>query len=156
CTLRPTSRRIGERHCALILENNKLFVEDLHGALDTFVDDVPIQGKVELRNGQRLRVGPLSFEVQLPQDASETLPIPSADDEAAALLLEGRAPTDEDSWSKAPQRISPRDPLEDPTDSPTSRAAPKQPTAEETTEAARQLLKKYGKVEGLRNPRRKN
>jgi predicted component of type VI protein secretion system len=151
CTLRPASPQIGERHCAVLLQEGKAYVQDLGEAGNTFLDDRAIQGTVEVRHGQRLRVGPLLFEVHLPQTANETAPPSLADEEAAALLLAGQTPTD-DGWSITPP-IS-RKPDDEPA-TPAGKSPRATPTAEDTTAAAREILKKYGKLTGLRGPKKK-
>jgi hypothetical protein len=148
CTLRAASTKVGDRHCALLLQDGKVFVEELRGAGDTFIDDEPIQGTVEMFDRQRLRVGPLVLELRLPHDASETLPLPSVDDEAAALLLEDREATD-DGWEDVPRHRETDNPATHPGKALT------RPQAEDTTEAARNILNKYGELEGLWIPKKK-
>jgi pSer/pThr/pTyr-binding forkhead associated (FHA) protein len=97
CHLRPASPQISKRHCALITRGPKVFVRDLESTNGTLVNDEPIKGERELKNGDRLLVGPLAFLVQLEADsvaaktpAPETIKPPvseSMDDESAAALL---------------------------------------------------------------------
>jgi predicted component of type VI protein secretion system len=93
CHLRATSSRLGNRHCAIILRGAKAYLRDLHEAEDTFVDDRPVRGIVQICDGQRLRLGPLVFAVCLNQEAHEevqpTLVKSEAliEEEAAAVLL---------------------------------------------------------------------
>ncbi len=155
CTLRPTSPQIGDRHCSLLLRDGKVFVENLHNPGATFVDDLPIKGIVEIHHGQRLRIGPLLFEVRL---ADETpAPLSSADEEAAALLLDGQAKSDgDDGWTTVTPRAAASyreelDPLAP--SGPVGKEGRPAPS-EDTTDAARKILKKYGKLVGLKQPRR--
>ncbi len=65
CHLRPASSRINDRHCAIVRHKNKTFLQDFGGINGTLVNGQPVQGKVELKNADRIRVGPIEFEVQL-------------------------------------------------------------------------------------------
>ncbi len=132
CTLRAASDRLRDRHCAFLHQDGKVFVKELRGSGDTFVDDQPVQGMLQVLDGQHLRVGPLVLEIRLPQDASETLPLPSIDDEAAALLLEAT----EDGWEDAPQHSQSGNPA-----TPLAKALKRQ-HPHDTTKAAGNILNK--------------
>jgi len=64
CQLRPNSDLISRQHCALLLEEGRLVVRDFNSRNGTFVNDQRVDGQHELKNGDRLRVGQLEFEVQ--------------------------------------------------------------------------------------------
>jgi pSer/pThr/pTyr-binding forkhead associated (FHA) protein len=96
CHLRPSNALISKRHCALLTRGEQVFVRDFKSTNGTFVNHRQVSGEMELRDGDHLRVGPLEFRVQLeisvPVDRRTPLPTnrvagPSADEEAAALLL---------------------------------------------------------------------
>jgi predicted component of type VI protein secretion system len=65
CQLRPSSREIATHHCAILVEEGRAMVRDLNSATGTFVNDKRLAAPQELRNGDRIRVGQLEFEVQL-------------------------------------------------------------------------------------------
>lgn len=65
CQLRPSSREISSHHCAIFVEQGRATVRDLNSATGTFVNGVRVQAPQELKNGDRLRVGQLEFEVQI-------------------------------------------------------------------------------------------
>jgi pSer/pThr/pTyr-binding forkhead associated (FHA) protein len=65
CQLRPSSREVATRHCAIAVEQGRATLRDLDSATGTFVNDVRLTGPRELKNGDRIRVGQLEFEVQL-------------------------------------------------------------------------------------------
>jgi len=70
CQLRPNSDAISRRHCAVLLQNDKVVVRDLGSRNGTFVNDLPIGKKEEpLVTGDKLQVGPLKFEVTITDDA---------------------------------------------------------------------------------------
>ncbi|MHB1422498.1 MAG: FHA domain-containing protein [Gemmataceae bacterium] len=77
CQLRPASIHISKRHCALVRQDDKVFVRDFGSTNGTFVNDRQIKGEIELRDGDQLRVGPLHFTVQLsPAPVDRPTPLP--------------------------------------------------------------------------------
>lgn len=76
CHLRPASQTVSKRHCALRLKGERAFVEDLKSTNGTFINDAQLQGEKEIKNGDRLRIGPLDFRVQLEATVADgTLPV---------------------------------------------------------------------------------
>ncbi len=65
CHLRPASAAISKRHCAFLIRDNKAFVRDFGSTNGTMVNDVLVQGEVEVKNDDKVRVGPLLFGVQI-------------------------------------------------------------------------------------------
>lgn len=63
CHLRPKSDLISRHHCVVMVEDSLVVVRDLGSRNGTFVNDEQIVGERELRAGDKLRVGPLQFEV---------------------------------------------------------------------------------------------
>ncbi len=95
CQLRPASPVISNRHCALQVRGERAFVRDFESTNGTFVNDEPVKGERELRDGDRLHVGPMLFEIRLEKTAAPK-PVPpatlkpsaeTADDDAMAALL---------------------------------------------------------------------
>jgi len=76
CHLRPASAAISKRHCAVIQRDGKVFVRDFDSTNGTFVNDQQIKGEVEVHHDDRLRVGPLSFTVQIEASAPVNKPTP--------------------------------------------------------------------------------
>jgi predicted component of type VI protein secretion system len=70
CHLRPNSPLISKRHCALIQREGKAFIRDFDSTNGSFLNDEPLKGETELRNGDRLKIGPLLFEVRIEQTAA--------------------------------------------------------------------------------------
>src|SRR5207237_507749 len=95
CQLRPASALISKRHCALLVREGKAFVRDFESTNGTLVNDELIKGETELHQGDRLKIGPLDFRVELETPAAVNKPTPvpkpaavgSSDDEAAAAML---------------------------------------------------------------------
>jgi pSer/pThr/pTyr-binding forkhead associated (FHA) protein len=97
CNLRPGSVMISKRHCALLVRNEQAFLRDFDSTNGTFLNDEQVKGEVPLKNGDTLKVGPLTFKVVLegvPAPVNKPTPPPPAkksdimDDDAAALLLD--------------------------------------------------------------------
>jgi len=65
CNLRPASQAVSKRHCILRMRDDQAFIEDLKSTNGTFLNEQQIQGERELRHGDRLKIGPLDFVVQL-------------------------------------------------------------------------------------------
>jgi pSer/pThr/pTyr-binding forkhead associated (FHA) protein len=95
CNLRPASAMISKRHCAVLVKGDQVSVRDFDSTNGTFVNDAQIKGEVPLKDGDLLRVGPLSFKVVIEGSIAPSKPTPppkprgaeSADDDAAAALL---------------------------------------------------------------------
>ena len=63
CQLRPRSSLVSRRHCALIQRCGRLLVRDMGSTNGTMVNDRAVVVVRELTHGDRLRIGPLSFQV---------------------------------------------------------------------------------------------
>src|SRR5438874_6243263 len=95
CHLRPASPIISKRHCALVLRDGKAFIKDFESTNGTLVNDQRIDGEHELKDTDKLKIGPLEFVVKLeitqPTPVNKPTPVPAAksddDDEVAAMLL---------------------------------------------------------------------
>ncbi len=94
CHLRPASPLISKRHCAILIRDNQVFVQDLASTNGTFVNDRQVKGEIEIKNEDRLTIGPLAFAVRIQALPPVNLPTPppatkaeAPDDEAAATLL---------------------------------------------------------------------
>jgi predicted component of type VI protein secretion system len=95
CNLRPASAMISKRHCAVLVKNNEVLLRDFESTNGTFVNDAPVKGEIPLKDGDVLKVGPLSFKVVIEGIPAPTKPTPPPkpktadimDDDAAAALL---------------------------------------------------------------------
>jgi predicted component of type VI protein secretion system len=95
CQLRPASQSISKQHCALIVRDKSLFLKDFGSTNGTFLNDeaIPPESEVAIKSGDRVRVGPLDFAVQivLPRPSDST-PLPDdlnmVNGPAAAKLAE--------------------------------------------------------------------
>ena len=98
CQLRAKSPAIAERHCELELVSGLVRLHDLGGNEGTFVNDQRVSGSRDLKIGDLLRVGPLTFELCLDAKlAGKKKPKVSSIGEAAARLAGGQqAPARDD------------------------------------------------------------
>ena len=100
CHLRPASALISKRHCACSVRDGKIFLRDFDSTNGTFINDQPVKGEIEVKNDDRLKVGPLLFslraEVTAPPAVNRPTPAPAArtpvpaeasDDESIAAML---------------------------------------------------------------------
>lgn len=101
CHLRPASPAISKKHTAIFIREGKLYVRDLGSTNGTFVNEELITADQEVAHGDRLKVGPLDFMIQL------TASRPS---ESTASPLGIKSPTPSDSQKPAQK------PSEKPTD----------------------------------------
>jgi pSer/pThr/pTyr-binding forkhead associated (FHA) protein len=93
CQLRPASALISKRHCAVLTRGRQVLVRDFDSTNGTFLNEEAIRGERELKDGDRLKVGPLEFRVNLETTPAISKPTPlpvssgPTEDEAAAALL---------------------------------------------------------------------
>ena len=84
CQLRPSSPAVSKRHCSLMVKGDSVFVQDFGSTNGTFVNGEPVAGETEVKNGDKLVVGPLVF--QLKMEASVVRP-PAAKAESKETKL---------------------------------------------------------------------
>jgi len=63
CHLRPESELVSRYHCALIPHKTFPTIRDYGSKNGTFVNGHPVQGQQELKSGDKIRIGPLNFEL---------------------------------------------------------------------------------------------
>jgi predicted component of type VI protein secretion system len=77
CHLRPASPMISKRHCALVQRDGKAFLRDFGSTNGTFLNDEQVTGEVELKDDDRLKVGPLLFTVKMEVSPPVNRPTPA-------------------------------------------------------------------------------
>jgi len=115
CHLRPRNELVSRRHCEICVEDGLVAVRDLDSKNGTFVNGERIQGERELKNGDRLNICDLEFEVQLVVSAQgESKPEVQSVQEAAAETAHSNVDDEEldlDRWLRqtpdAPQTEPP-------------------------------------------------
>ena len=161
CQLRPSSPLISNRHCALLVRGEKLFIRDLVSTNGTSVNDTRIQGEVELRHDDKISVGPLHFAVAIEKPApvkQVVKTIASQDDDLAASLLlsmtddtpvvpRSEAPTDTDIMAGTVEHSLPgvngAEPAAPGSGESTSKLEQVKQAQADTSEAASAILSKY-------------
>ena len=77
CQLKPAGG-VSDKHCAFLVKQGKLFLIDLGSAEGTFVNDNKISAEVELKPKDKVKVGPLLFEVKIEAAAPAAKPAVAA------------------------------------------------------------------------------
>lgn len=78
CQLRPASMSISKMHCAIHVREQSVVIADFGSTNGTLVNNEPISGEHELRDGDRLVIGPLEFTVSLaPASRTNATPVPA-------------------------------------------------------------------------------
>jgi len=73
CELYIPLQVVSRRHCQLSQEDNSLKVRDLRSSNGTFLNGQKILDETEVKPGDRLQIGPLTFAIQIdgqPDDVS--------------------------------------------------------------------------------------
>ncbi len=65
CDLRPLSRAISRKHCAIIVERDAAAIEDFDSTNGTFVNGERVRERRELASGDRIKIGTWEFDVEL-------------------------------------------------------------------------------------------
>ena len=104
CHLRIPSGAVSRRHCLLTLVHDGLLVRDLGSANGTIVNGREIRGEQELRPGDRLQIGPVTFLVEFAQTPAGPRLAPEE------MLPPGFEIIDEDSMTSSAQRQAPTSP----------------------------------------------
>lgn len=96
CHLRPSSPLVSNRHCSVEVRNGKVVLADLGSTNGTLINGQPIKEGQEVRDTDRLQIGPLSFGIRIERTPAldQQTPLPPTrasgkpeDDEAIAAML---------------------------------------------------------------------
>jgi len=77
CQLRPASPAISKQHCALTVRDAKAFIRDCGSTNGTFINGDQVAGEREVKSGDRLKVGPLEFDLRIDVAAPTPTPAPA-------------------------------------------------------------------------------
>lgn len=94
CQLRPNSELVSREHAEFRIEGEKVAVRDMGSRNGTLVNNKVITGLVEVRNGDLVQVGPLTFAVSI-QGAPQPVAKPAP---AKGASLDGVSGDQIDSW----------------------------------------------------------
>jgi hypothetical protein len=73
CDVRIPSAEVSRRHCSFKIGDNKVFLEDLKSVNGTYVNEAAVIGVEELRPGDRIQIGPVTFVIEFtpaPEEAA--------------------------------------------------------------------------------------
>ena len=79
CQLRPASQMVSKQHCAFVIKDERVYLKDFGSTNGTFVneDQLPANSVLEIKPGDRVKVGPLDFTVQFAGGkTSDSTPMP--------------------------------------------------------------------------------
>lgn len=98
CGLRLSSATVSAKHCRLLVKGNRCKIEDLSSENGTFVNGNQIDSRQELRQGDRILIGPLEllFTVSAASEAKRVIntqpssrrQTKASDDDVASWLME--------------------------------------------------------------------
>jgi pilus assembly protein CpaF len=78
CRIRLPHESVESRHAILTIEETGAWVEDLGSTEGTFVDDLPVHGRLRLAGGQPVRIGPYILAVSGLAPTATPVPVPLA------------------------------------------------------------------------------
>jgi predicted component of type VI protein secretion system len=97
CHLKPASDRISRKHCAIRRQEGHVTIIDFKSTNHTYINDEEVTVERELKNGDRLSVGNLEFEVQLAVSVGgKAKPKVHTIQEAAARTVQNTSAKDDD------------------------------------------------------------
>ena len=105
CQLKPASG-VSDKHCAFLVKQGKLFLVDLGSAEGTFVNDNKISAEVELKPKDKVKVGPLLFEVKI--EAAAAKPAVAAPAAKPAVAAPAAKPAVVASEAKPVEKVEPK------------------------------------------------
>ena len=94
CNLRPASQAVSKRHCAVVVRDGGVFLQDYGSTNGSLVNDAVVQGQERpLRNNDSLKIGPLDFILRVEADApaADGTPLPQHNPAAAAAIAAVKA-----------------------------------------------------------------
>lgn len=88
CQLRPASQAVSKQHCAIILKDNAVTIQDFGSTNGTIVNDEVVRGEERIvSNNDRVKVGPLDFTLVIEATAAHK-PLNPAPTEAIKKKVE--------------------------------------------------------------------
>jgi predicted component of type VI protein secretion system len=141
CHLRPASPLVSKRHCAILVREGKVFLRDFDSTNGTFLNQEPLKGEKELKDGDEVKVGPLQFQVKItadePAEAVEKAPATKPPSTVKAVDKPTPAPA-----TKAPAKAVDKPTPAPATKAPAKAAEPPAKPAEEPAKPAAAAAKK--------------
>jgi len=96
CQLRPQSHLVSRKHCAILVDAGAAAIEDCGSTNGTFVNGEKIQQRRELKNGDRIKIGVLAFDVHLAVSVSGKMKPKVRNVQEAATRVVATAPASDE------------------------------------------------------------
>ncbi len=109
CHLRIPTKDVSRRHCAVLLRDNAAIAKDLGSSNGTFINEKRI-AEEEIHAGDRLRLGPVTFVVQIDGEPAEIKPSDAAS-VGAVPEAGGTAADDEETFELSEADLDLDDPI---------------------------------------------
>lgn len=94
CHLRPASQAVSKQHCAIIVRDGQVYLQEYGSTNGTLLNDTLVKGQeVPLRHNDSIKIGPLDFtlQIELTPMRQDGTPLPDMNPEAAAALAAVKA-----------------------------------------------------------------
>ncbi|MGY8770509.1 MAG: FHA domain-containing protein [Pirellulales bacterium] len=100
CHLKPKSDMISRRHCALKVEDTVLKLEEFGSKNGTFVNGERVDGSMDLKMGDEIKIGPLEFLVLVDHSlgGKKRSKVNSVSEAASRVASDSVDDSDVDSW----------------------------------------------------------
>ena len=126
CQLRPASQAVSKQHCAVLLRDGKVYLQDFGSTNGTILNEAVVQGdERQLNDNDSLKIGPLDFtvriEIGVPKE--DGTPLPDLNPESAAALAAVKAVASRPSPASKNATPTPSS-LQSPTPQPGSKESP--------------------------------
>ncbi|MFT3881079.1 MAG: FHA domain-containing protein [Gemmatales bacterium] len=105
CHLRPASAMISKKHCAFVIEGERVLFKDFGSTNGSFVNDARVEADVYLKDGDVVKFGPLTFRAKM-QATAVMAAAPTVVPAAAKTIVEMAAPVTTASSSNAVRKAS--------------------------------------------------
>lgn len=70
CHLRPRSDLISRHHCVLLVDETAVTLRDFGSKNGSFINGQRVSGEQDLRHGDKLKIGPLEFEISILEESA--------------------------------------------------------------------------------------
>jgi hypothetical protein len=105
CQLRPASAMISKKHCAFVIEGERVLFKDFGSTNGSFINDVRVERNTYLQDGDIVKFGPLTFKAKM-QATAVMAAAPTEVPSAAKTMVETAAPVTTASSSNAVKKAS--------------------------------------------------
>ena len=101
CHLRPASPMISKKHCAFVIDGERVLFKDFGSTNGSFINDVRVERNTYLQDGDVVKFGPLVFRAKMQATAIMMAAAPTVVPAAAVTMVETVSPRTTASSSNA-------------------------------------------------------